>query len=1069
MANSEDEYAIGLDLGTTFSCIGVYKNGNVEIIPNSLGDNITPSIVIIEDNLDILVGEETTDFLVKKYKSCIYETKRLIGRKFSDKEVQNEIEKLSYKIIKSKLENDDSPMIEIINNGMPICYYPVEISSFIVKKMVQSAEKYLGTEISKLVITVPAYFNDSQRKLTKQAAELAGLKVLRVINEPTAAALAYGFDKKLENNEKILVFDLGGGTFDVSIISVKRDENNSNQKIFEVLGTSGDMQLGGKDFDNKLVEYFLNKMDNKDKILEDKQYIKKLKISCEKIKKDLSNSTETTLIIPEFNTNNNIMFPIKRKEFEDICKDLFNKLDKSLDNALINAKLTRNEIKEVILVGGSTKIPKIREKLAEFFPKSNINNSVNVDEAVAFGATLEAEKILNNKNDSIHNFLLRDVIPLSLGTNILNKSKDPKILKEGDVMSIILPKGTPMNFSDSRTYASVSNNQKEMTIDIYEGENAFVKYNHLLKKSKISGLKEREKGKTKVIVNFKIDINGILIVNANEISEDNSGQTMKPIIIKNDEISLNEEKLKILEKKNKELIEKIGNNDNIKIEDYSNLKESLIKYKNAYEKAKKRYENTQETQQSEEKEEENEKKGKKDNRLIYISNFNETLEEFIDSYNIDNCDNETVIEKYYLYINELFLSYIETLKFEIKFNDKKKIIEKIMEYINKFINKNSDYVKNLLKLFSEEIKKVKDEDINDKLINIFYQIVLFVIEKYNDLGKEYIESAEKYCKYYSLINYEQAKMYFEKYLSNIDLATLKKKDMENYEKQKNTFEENIRDITNGAIVLCYESFKGGYLFGEEIIRKGTCTTNNVVFLSLDGTERVLNNIEAIKMFQKYKIVLKQYEKILSEIQNSSEFNNNTKKEAICIANIIKINDLMGQLDNKKATLLSNANRCNYILKEQKKKNKNINAFEKEKWYIEFINLYKKLKEKEPKYEEYHVLYEKLKNIKKKDENKKTYGDKFDELEKEFNKKKSNIDFINFILKNYPYDGYIEDKNNKGEDFFKNYSRELVNYILEKYHPDNYNNYKISENEEIQFKYCIFHDINRKLNYLYITP
>ena len=502
MDTLEDEYAIGLDLGTTFSCIGVYKNGKVEIIPNSLGNNITPSIVIIDNNLDILVGEETSDCLVKKYDSCIYETKRLIGRNFSDKEVKDEIQKLTFKIIKSK--DDNSPVIEIMNNGIPITYYPVEISSFIIKKMVQNAEKYLNSRISKLVITVPAYFNDSQRKLTKQAAELAGLKVLRVINEPTAAALAYGLDKKLQNNEKILIFDLGGGTFDVSIISIKKDENNLNHKVFQVLSTSGDMQLGGKDFDNKLVEYFLNKMDDKEEIKKDKKCIQNLKISCEKIKKDLSNpnTTETTLNIPQFFNKKDIIFQIKREEFEDICKDLFDKLDISLNRALINAQLTKDEINEVILVGGSTRIPKIREKLKKFFPKSNINNSINPDEAVAYGATLEAEKILHNKNVTIQNFLLKDVIPLSLGTNVLNKSKDPKILKEGDVMDVILKKGTPMNYSNSKEYSSVCDNQKEMAIDIYEGENAFVKYNHLLKKSTISGLKERPKGETKVIVTF---------------------------------------------------------------------------------------------------------------------------------------------------------------------------------------------------------------------------------------------------------------------------------------------------------------------------------------------------------------------------------------------------------------------------------------------------------------------------------------------------------------------------------------------------------------------------------------
>ena len=306
---------------------------------------------------------------------------------------------------------------------------------------------------------------------------------------------------------------------------------------------------------------------------------------------------------------------------------------------------------------------------------------------------------------------------------------------------------------------------------------------------------------------------------------------MIPIIIKNDEISLSEDKLQKLEKKNKELINKIGNNDDIKIEDYSNLKESLIKYKNAYIKAKKEYEEkikNKGNNEEEEKEEEEEEE-KQDNRLIYITNFNETLEELIDSFDIDNdCDNETVIEKYYLYIEEICLSYIETLKLNLERKDENSIVSKIEEYMKKFVNKNSDYLKNLLKILYENLKDEKDKEKDkrkdttktkkaySKIDLIFFHLVIFVIEKYNERGKKYIESDEKYCKYYSLINYEQSKIYYDKYLSNIDAALLKKKDMQNLQKQKNLFEEYIRDITTGAIVLCYESFKGGYLVGEEI-------------------------------------------------------------------------------------------------------------------------------------------------------------------------------------------------------------------------------------------------------------
>ena len=1046
-----DEFAIGLDLGTTFSCIGVYRNGAVEIIPNKRDEKTTPSIVVIDCNLDILVGEDTEDNLVKNYDSCIYEIKRLIGRKFSEKEVQKEIEKLPFKIIKSK--DDETPMVEIMNNGIPITYNPVEISSFIIKKMVQSAEKFLNKKIKKLVITVPAYFNDSQRKLTKQAAELVGLNVLRIINEPTAAALSYGFDKNQDLNEKILIFDLGGGTFDVSILSIKKDENNPDYKTFQVLGTSGDTQLGGEDFDNKLVDFCLNKMNNKEKIKMDKKCIKKLKINCEKIKKTLSFENEATLRINNFYENEDISIKIKKEEFEDICNDLFKRLETSLDDALINAKMTKNEINEIILVGGSTRIPKIKKILNNYFPNCKINDSINPDEAVAIGATLEAEKILHNQNKSISNFLLKDITPLSLGTNIVNQSKDPKIKSEGEVMSVIIKRGTPIPYSGSEVYSTNADDQTGMVIDIYEGENIFVKYNHLLKKSQISGLKKRPKGKTQVIVTFDIDINGILIVNAKEKSENNDGKSMTPVIIKNDDISLSKEQMEKLREKNKKLLEKLRDNDLIPKIDYTNLKKSLKDYKDAYIKSEKEYNEKHKEDNDDDDVEEDEI----DERIIFKNNYNNTLEEFIDSFEKkeqteQNFDNETAIEKYFLYIRELFLSYIETLKLKsLEVEDRKHIIKKIKEYINKYINKNSDYLNNLIQtLYIGLIKGTKPKE--NKIRVYFYGIVIYTMEKLNDFGNEYIQSGKKYCKYYSLLNYEQAYEYYEKYLSEVKKEILPKKDMQNLEKQKNITIEKIKDITTGAIVLCYESFKGGYLFGEEIKSKSTGVTNQFRLFAIGDMVKNMDIKDVVKRLEMYKIVLNNYEKILLEIQNSEEFKENTKKEAICIANIIKLNQILGELDNKSRTLLRYAERCKYIVDV----NKDREQFKKEKWFIEFNNLYNKLKEKEPKYEEYHRIFPEIRK-----QNSKI----FDDIEEKFNKKKSNIDFIEFILNNHPYNGYEEDLKNEKINF-KNFSLELVNILLEKYHPDNYT---YQGDEQTKLKYCIIHEITKNLNKLYTTP
>ena len=367
MEQLEDEYAIGLDLGTTFSCIGVYRNGWVEIIPNRNGEKITPSVVIIKkDSEESLVGEETDELLVKDYDSCIYEVKRLIGRSMGEKEIKQLQKKFPFQIVKAKKGN--FPEIKIGDKT----YSPIEISTLIIKKMVSNAEKYLGKHITKLVITVPAYFSDSQKALTSQAAEGAGFTVLRIINEPTAAALAYGFGEKQNSNSNILVFDLGGGTYDVSILSFEKDKEKNEIKL-EVLGTSGDSNLGGEDFDNALVELVLKKISDPEiitQIRNNKQALKKLKVACENTKKLLSFSEEANIIINDIITNFDLIEKIRRKEFEAECQPLFDRLYEPIEKALEIAKDKKENIviNEVILVGGSTRIPKIKGIIRVNFP-----------------------------------------------------------------------------------------------------------------------------------------------------------------------------------------------------------------------------------------------------------------------------------------------------------------------------------------------------------------------------------------------------------------------------------------------------------------------------------------------------------------------------------------------------------------------------------------------------------------------------------------------------------------------------------------------------------------------------
>ena len=1008
MEDLEDNYAIGLDLGTTFSCIGVYRNGGVEIIPNSNGERTTPSIVIFLEN-KVLVGEDTTNFLVQNYDTCIYEIKRLIGRKYSDKKLQEEIKKLPFTIIHA---NNDSPEVEIKINGTKKKYSPKQISALIIKKMVANAEKYLNRTITELVITVPAYFNDNQTKLTKEAAESIGLKVLRIIKEPTAAALAYGFDKTQNingnKNGKILIFDLGGGTFDVSILSLSEDKNNKNYKTIEVLGTYGDTMLGGEDFDNQLVEHFLKKL-NFDEVKNNNKIRKKLKIACENIKKILSTSEQTILRINNFYNNQDISEKITRKEFEDICNNLFMRLEEVLDSALKSANISKEEIDEIILVGGSTRIPKVKEIVKNYFGKDP-NDNINADEVVAFGATINAEKILHNKDDSISNFNLLDVTPLSLGTNIINKSIEPNIQKEGEIMSVIIKRGTIIPTTNSKTYYTAEDNQTGMSINIYEGEKLFVNKNHLLRKYNIEGLTKRKKGKTKVIVTFDIDINGILTVKGKEESENNDGKSFE-LVIKNDDISLTKNELKKLENENKILFEQM-NDEEEKNKNKNNIKFTLKKYKDAYEKFKN-------------------KKGNEKKLIAYKTNFNNTLEKFIDKFNKDfeKFDNETVLEKFYLYIKELFLSYIESLQLELSDGAKNHILEKIKEYIKLFINKSTGYLNSLLDILA----RLTEIDMEIE----FYKIVIFVIEELNNNGKECVVSNKKFCKYHSLMYFEQAQNYFEKYLpkTDEDQALLSSDDLNSIEEQKKIFSDYIKNINSGAIILCLKSFKVGELYNaDDIESSGTGFTGDIKKF---GINKIHNTIENLK------IILENYEKLLTSIQNDNKF---MRDEAICIASIIKLNILLGYLESKKRTLLTYVKRCNSLIKK-------LTINENEKWYKEYKKIYEEnFKDKDIKDEEYQDI---LNRTKKK--NKKI----FDEIDKKFNKGKGKDEFIDYILKNHPYKNY---KN----DVKKPYNLETILSLIKEYQPDNYSSVSNLKSDLDELNYCIMQEISKRLTLLYET-
>ena len=1030
-----DEYAIGLDLGTTFSCIGVYRNGWVEIIPNRIGEKITPSVVIITNDSKILVGEETNEFLVQNYDSCIYEVKRLIGKKISEEERKQLQEKFPFQIVTSNKGN--FPEIKINSNGKEVIYSPVEISSLIIKKMVFNAEKYLGKTITQLVITVPAYFNDSQRALTRQAAEALGLKVLRIINEPTAAALAYGFDEKQKHSSNILIFDLGGGTFDVSILSLNKDKGK-NTTEFEVLGTSGDTNLGGEDFDNALVELVLKKIhypaDTIEQIRQNKQAMKRLKVACENTKKILSVSEEANIWINEIIKDVSIIDIIRRIEFEIECKPLFDKLIDPIDKALkiANEKKKNIVIDEVILVGGSTRIPKIKEIVSKKFPNSKINDSINPDEAIAYGATIEAEKILYHQDDKIQNFSLLDITPFSLGTDVKNESKDPEVHKEGPLMDVIIKRGVHIPTSFSKTYATTSDNQKSMSIDIFEGEKKYIKYNHLLKKSNIDNLTPRPKGQTKVEMKFDIDVNGILNVEARELSNDNKGQVVN-LVIKNDEVNLTKNEMEELRKKMVDLVGKFGEHNEGNNNDYINIKGVLKQYYDAFEKFKK--------DKGEDDDDNN------DDGIIYITNYYTTLESFINKFD-KNFDNETVLYKFYLYIKDLFLKYLEALKLGLDRGDKKHIFEKINDYIQIFINKSSGYLNELIEILSS-LKKGKNK------VN-FFQIIAFVVKKLCEFGQTCIFSNKPFCKYHSIIYFEQSNSYYEKYFPKIkedkgkdnknnnpgieggnekreNISFLPANEIESLNNAHKSCLNFLRDIKSGAILLCEEFLKKDELINENLILtadKGRGITAQQNLYNLDKMNR-----------ENQKIYLDNYEKLLSEIQVSKEF---TKKEALCIANIIKINFFMSKtFSNKPRYLIYLARRCETIV-EHLKLNKN------EKWYLEFQDLYKKLKENEPTDQNYQ---EQLSEMKEK------YPDVFRIIEDNFNTM-SPKEFIKFIIKEHPYK-YIEKDSDKN---FDEDTPELLRFLLKKYLPDNY--MPMQSREDTVLRYCIVHEISKKLNYLY---